>query len=205
MPFSSQRAQSKSKTSITKVMSILGAFAACVFAIAIPSVYYVISINGTQHTLTIEAAFLAKSIERIIQGRPDLWEYESVRLKELISQPSITGREDEREIRTVAGKLIAKNDFTETRPIISVSATFFDAGRLAGSIVVRHSIRTLIITTALIGIFSSLLGCLIYFIFRTYPIRKLENTLIDLKLERDKSDKTLYAMGDGVISVDPKG
>ena len=173
MPLSSQRAQSKSKTSSTKVMSILGAFTACVFAIAIPSMYYVISINGAQRTLTLETAFLAKSIEKIIQARPDMWEYESVRLKELISQPSINGEEDEREIRTAAGNLVAKTDFTETRPIISVSATFFDAGRLAGSLVVRHSIRTQIITAALTGILSSLLGFLLYFIFRTYPIRKL--------------------------------
>jgi PAS domain S-box-containing protein len=170
-------------------MGILGAFAACVIATAIPSVYYVISITGTQHTHTIEAVFLAKSIEKIIQDRPDLWEYESIRLKELISQPSINGEDDEREIRTAAGKLIAKNDFTGTRPIISVSATFFDAGRLAGSIVVRHSIRTQIITTALIGILSSLLGCLIYFIFRTYPIRKLENTLIDLQRAQDELEQ----------------
>jgi PAS domain S-box-containing protein len=205
MPFRFQSVQSQSKASITKLMSILGAFAACVFAIAIPSVYYAISINGAEHTLTTEAVFLAKSVEKIIQARPDLWEYESVRLKEFISQASIPGEEHEREIRTAAGKLVVKTDFTETRPIISASATFFDSGRRAGSITVRHSIHTQIITTTLLGILSSLLGCLIYFIFRTYPIRKLENTLTDLQRERDKSDKTLYAIGDGVITADHKG
>ncbi len=205
MPFSFQPVQSQSKTSITQIMSILGAIAACVFAIAIPSVYYATSINGAKNTLTIEAAFLKKSIEKIIQARPDLWEYESVRLKEFISQPSALGEENEREIRTAAGKLVAKNDFTEPRPIISVSAKFFDAGQLAGSLVVRYSIRKQIITTALLGILSSLFGWLFYSIFRSYPIRKLENTLIDLQRERDKSDKTLYAIGDGVITVDHKG
>ena len=205
MAFSSQRVQSKSKTSSTKVMSILGAFAACVFAITTPSVYYAITINDAQQALTIEAAFLAKSIEKNIQASPDLWEFESVRLKELILQPSTHENVHELEIRNAAGELVEKTDLTVSHPIISVSATFFDSGRLAGSIVVRQSIRTQIITTALIGIISSLLGCLFYFIFRTYPIRKLENTLIDLQRERDKSDKTLYAIGDGVISVDPKG
>ncbi|MFH1148082.1 MAG: PAS domain-containing protein, partial [Pseudomonadota bacterium] len=130
--------------------------------------------------MTVEAAFLAKSIEKNIQARPDLWEYEILRLKQLISQPSIRGEEHEREIRTAAGKLVTKTDFTETRPIIAVSAPFFDAGRLAGSIAVRHSIRTNIITTALLGMLSSLLSCLSYFLFRTYPIRKLESTLVDL-------------------------
>ena len=205
MPFSFKGVQLQSKVSIAKLMSLLGALTASVFAIAIPSVYYAISLHGTQHTLTIEGAFLAKSIETIIQARPDLWEFESTRLKELISQPSTYGEEHEREIRTAAGKLVTKTEFTEARPIISVSAKFFDSGRLAGSIVVRHSLRTQIITTALLGILSSLLGYLIYFIFRTYPIRKLERTLTDLQREKDKSEKTLYAIGDGVISVDHKG
>jgi two-component system, cell cycle sensor histidine kinase and response regulator CckA len=186
-------------------MSTLGAFAASIIAIAIPSVYYAISINATQHTLTTEAAFLAKSIEKNIQARPDLWEFESVRLTELVSQPSVDGKAHEREIRTAAGRLVTKTDFTETGPIISVSATFFDSGRPAGSIVIRHSIRTQIVTTALLAILSSLLGYLIYFIFRTYPVRKLENTLTDLQRERDKSDKILTAIGDGVISVDHEG
>lgn len=205
MTFSFKRVQLQSKISITKLMSLLGALTAGVFAIAIPSVYYAISIHETQHTLMIEAAFLAKYIEKIIQARPDMWEFESTRLKELISQPSTYGGNHEREIRTAGGKLVTKNDFTEARPIISVSATFFDSGRLAGSIVFRHSLRTQIITTVLLGILSSLLGYLIYFIFRTYPIRKLERTLTDLQWEKDKSEKTLYAIGDGVISVDHKG
>ncbi|TSA47884.1 MAG: hypothetical protein D4R56_01370, partial [Deltaproteobacteria bacterium] len=181
MPFSSQRGQSKSAPASTKLMSLLGAFAACVFAIAIPGVYYAISINGTQHALTIETALLAKSIEKIIQTRPGLWEFESARFMELISEPSIRGEDHEKEIRTAAGKFVIKNDFTETRPTISASAKFFDSGRLAGSIVVKHSIRTQIITTALLGMLSSLLGCLFFFIFRTYPIRRLVNTLTDLQ------------------------
>jgi PAS domain S-box-containing protein len=44
-----------------------------------------------------------------------------------------------------------------------------------------------------------------YFVFRTYPLRRLEKTLTDLQRERDKSDKTLYAIGDGVITADHRG
>lgn len=186
-------------------MSIMGAFAACLFTVAVPSVYHAISINGTRQALTIEAASLAKSIEKIVQARPDLWEFESVRLKEVISQSALQGGEDEREIRNAAGRLVVKTDFTELRPIISVSARFFDSGRFAGSIVVRHSIRALINTTVLLVFISVLLGCLLYFIFRTYPIGKLEKTLTDLQREKDKSEKTLYAIGDGVITVDHRG
>ena len=187
MPFHSQRVQSKA--SITKLLSVLGAFFASVFAIAIPGIYFASSINAAKQTLTIEAGFLARSIENIIYDRPDMWEFESVRLKEIISKPLIHKAEHEGEIRTAAGNLVEKTDFTEARPIISVSAPFFDSGRLAGSIITRHSIRRQIITTALLGILSSFFACLFYYIFRTYPIRTIENTLTELQQARDELEK----------------
>ncbi len=186
-------------------MSVLGALTACAIAFALPGIYYVISINKTKQTHTIEAAFIAKSVETIIQARPDLWLYESIRLTELVSQPLLSLHDDEREIRDTAGKLVAKNNITVPRPIILISAPLFDSGRPSGSIVVRTSIRTIVINTAISGILSALLGGLIYFIFRIYPLRKLDNTLEDLYQERVKSLKTLYAIGDGVISVDYQG
>ena len=186
-------------------MSTLSAVVVCVISIAIPSVYYAISVNGAQKALSIEADFLARSIERIIQDRPELWDFANERLKEVISKYAIDNNYHEKEIRNAAGKLVTKNDFTESRPAISVSSAFFDSGRLAGSIVIRHSIRTQIIITTLLGTISSILGVLIYFVFRVYPLRKLENTFIVLQLERDKSEKTLHAIGDGVISVDHEG
>jgi PAS domain S-box-containing protein len=166
--------------------------------------YCFISITGAQSIIAVEAASVAKSIEKIIQARPDLWTFEKVRLLEIISQPSTYGNAHEWEIRTDAGKLVTKNDVTETRPRITASAALFDSGRLAGSITVGHSIRTQIINTILLGVFSSLFGCIIYIVFRIYPIRKLENTLNSLQQERDQSDKTLYAIGDGVITVNHK-
>src|SRR3972149_6923781 len=151
MLFNYQHGQAKSKASITQIMSILGAFAAFVFFIFIPSAYYAISISGMRQNLTSEVEFLAKSIEKVIQARPDLWEFESIRLSEIVSQPSIHGEEHEVEIRNVSGTLLAKTDFIELHPIISVSETLFDSGRLVGSIVVKHSIRTKIITATLLG------------------------------------------------------
>jgi two-component system, NtrC family, sensor kinase len=189
MLFHSQRVQSKPKKSIIMIMRALGAFSASVFAIAIPSIYFATSITAVKQTLTLEAAYVARSIGKIIQTRPDLWEFESVRLREIISKPLIHNVAHEGEIRTAAGKLVIKTDFTDARPIISVSAPFFDSGQLAGSILIIHSIRTQIITTALLGILSSLFGCLIYYIFRTYPIRKLENTLTDLQRARDELEQ----------------
>ncbi|MCX5820177.1 MAG: diguanylate cyclase [Deltaproteobacteria bacterium] len=57
----------------------------------------------------------------------------------------------------------------------------FDSGRPVGSFEARYSIRTPVVFTVLLGIFSSFLGALIYVIFRTYPIKKIDSTLADLQ------------------------
>jgi diguanylate cyclase (GGDEF)-like protein/PAS domain S-box-containing protein len=178
-------------------MKLLGALAASIFAVAIPAWYYMLSVSQIRDSLMIETSFHAKSVEMIIQARPDMWEFESVRLQEILSQTAIRGTPCETVIRNAAGTVVAKTDFAARRPAISASVVLFDSGRPVGSFETRHSIRTAVVFTALLGIFSSFLGFLIYYLFRTYPIKKLDSTLADLqraeeeqRLSRETAEET---------------
>ncbi len=171
-------------------MNLLGAFAACVFAIAIPLWYYLVSISETRYSLSMEVAFLAKSVEQIIQSQPDMWEFETVRMQEIVSQPTLHGKRCEREIRTAAGVTVAKTNLTAPPPVIKASATLFDSGHPVGSIEASLSIRTQIVFTVLLGIFSSLIGILLYIIFRTYPIKKLDSTLAELQQAEEEQRRS---------------
>ncbi len=137
----------------------------------------------------IETADLARTVEKIIQDRPDMWEFEQLRLLEIASQPSFDGGLDERTIRTAAGTVVVKTDFSAARPAITVSAALFDSGNPVGSIEARHSIRKQLFVTALLGMLSSSLGYLLFFIFRTYPIRRLENALVDLQRAQEEEQQ----------------
>jgi diguanylate cyclase (GGDEF)-like protein/PAS domain S-box-containing protein len=171
----------QSKAPATRIMKILGALVACIFAIVIPFWYYMLSVSEIRDSLTIETVFIAKSIEKVIQTRPDMWEFESARLQEIVSQTALHEKPCERIIRNAAGTVVAKTDIVTRRPVVSASVALFDSGRPVGSLEARHSIRTPVVFTVLLGILSSFLGTLIYVIFRTYPIKKLDNTLADLQ------------------------
>jgi diguanylate cyclase (GGDEF)-like protein/PAS domain S-box-containing protein len=162
-------------------MKLLGALVTGIFAIAIPFWYYVLSVSEIRDSLTIETAFLAKSVEKVIQTRPDMWEFESVGLQEIISQSALHEKPCERIIRNAAGTVVDKTDIATKSPVISASVALFDSGRPVGSIEARHSIRTPVVFTVLLGILSSFFGALIYVLFRTYPIKKLDSTLADLR------------------------
>ena len=166
---------------VTRGMRLLGGLAASIFAITIPFLYFGLSVYGLQESHRMETAHLTKTVEKIIQARPDLWEFEHMRLLEVVSQPSIDGDLDERTIRTAAGTVVVKTDFSAKRPAITVSAALFDSGIPVGSIEARHSIRKQLFVTALLGMLSSSLGYLLFFIFRTYPVRRLDNALADLQ------------------------
>jgi PAS domain S-box-containing protein len=164
----------------TRGMRLLGGFAATIFAIAIPFLYLGLSVYAQHESLMIETASLAKTVEQIIQLRPYMWEFEHVRLLEIVSQPSLVAGLEERTLRTAAGVVVVKTDFSATRPAVTVSAAFFDSGNPVGSIEARRSIRKQLFITVLLGILSSSLGYLFFFIFRTYPVRRLESVLTDL-------------------------
>ena len=70
----------QSKVPAIRIMKLLGAFAASIFAIAIPFGYYMLSVSEIRESLAIETAFLAKSVEKVIQTRPDMWEFESIEI-----------------------------------------------------------------------------------------------------------------------------
>ena len=171
----------QSKASVTGPMNLLGALAAFGIAIAIPLGYYGLSISEMRNSLTVETVFIAKSIEKTIQAQPEMWEFEYIRLLEIASQRTIAGKQGERIIRNAAGRPVVETAYRAVRPVIATTVTLFDSGRPVGSIEARHSVRTSILFTALLGIFSSLFGYLLFFIFRTYPMKKLERTLADLR------------------------
>ncbi len=162
-------------------MRLLGGAVSSIFAIAIPFLYLGFSVNALHESLRVETAGLARSVDQIVQNRPDLWEFEHVRLLEIISQPSLDGDLDERAIRTSAGAVVIRTAVSAASPAIAVSATFFDSGNPAGSIEARHCIRKELFVTALLGTSSGAVGYLCYFIFLTYPVKRLEKTLEDLR------------------------
>jgi signal transduction histidine kinase/CheY-like chemotaxis protein len=176
----------QSGATATRDMRLLGSLAAFIFAVAIPLLYVSLSVYALRESLMIETAGLAKTVEKLIQDRPDMWEFEQLRLLEIVSQPSIDGGLDERTIRTAAGTVVVKTVFSAIRPAITASAAFFDSGNPIGSIEARHSIRKQLTVTILLGMLSSLLGYLLFFIFRTYPIRRLENALVDLQRTQEE-------------------
>ena len=77
---------------IVRAMGIIGWVATVLIAVATPLIYYTFAIGMERESLQIETAYTAKAIQSIVFARPELWEFETVRLQEIVSKPTVAGR-----------------------------------------------------------------------------------------------------------------
>lgn len=145
---------------------IAGIIISCTVALGLPLLYYTASAYWQKKTLFIETKDVARHVEKSITDRPDLWEYETMRLQEFLSVPNHEGALEERTIFNTAGRVIVTSIHQTEPPLLEVAVPFFDSGRPAGAVHAYRSLHPLITKTLIILLFSSALGLLIHYLFR---------------------------------------
>lgn len=199
--------QLKASLSRTVVRSLnrLGFFAAAFLTLAVPLGYAAFTLQGTQGSLALENLHVARSLERIVMDRPDLWEFETLRIQDLVDRPTLNGDPEDRSVQTLEGKVLSQSGFHAASPVLVSSVPIHDSGRVVGRIVARRSIRGLAVQTLFVALASALVGWGLFVTFRFLPIRTLGRALADLSEERQKTAATLRAIPEGVIAADARG
>jgi PAS domain S-box-containing protein len=190
---------------IVRAMGIIGFVATVLIAVATPLIYYTFSVGMERESLQIETANTAKTIQSIIFARPELWEFETVRLLEVVSMPAAGGGVDERTIYDATGKIAVETKYKAPAESITSVVPLFVSGFEAGTVHAKRSIRDILWGTAFAGIVGSVLGLAIFLFFRSYPLRLLDEALTRLSAEKEKSATILFSIGDGVMTIDREG
>lgn len=188
--------------SIVRVVGIIGLAASVLIAIGVPTLYFTFAIEAEKQALEIETAYTAKTIQSIIFARPEMWEFETLRLLEIVSKRTVDDDEDERTIYDASGKIVGKTEYKAPAPIITSAVPIFIAGDKAAAVEAKRSVRNIMRGTIFAGVLGSVFGFGLYLFFRSYPLRLLNEALTDLAAEKEKSEATLSSIGDGVISID---
>lgn len=71
---------------IEKLLRLVGTLFLGGVLLTVPAFYGFFGLNGRASALRAEAAFLGQEVERIIHDRPELWEYETLRMQEISSR-----------------------------------------------------------------------------------------------------------------------
>ena len=190
---------------IVRLIGIIGWALSVLIAVAIPALYYSFAVRAERLALEIETIYTAKAVQSIIFARPEMWEFETLRLLEIASKRTVTDLEDERIIYDASGKMVIETKYKAPAPIITSTAPIFVSGDKVGAARAKRSVRDIMWGTIFAGILGSAFGLGIYILFRSYPLRLLDEALTSLASEKEKTETTLSSIGDGVITVDREG
>ena len=190
---------------IVRLIGIIGWALSVLIAVVIPVFYYTFAIRAERLTLEIETVYTAKAIQSIIFARPEMWEFETLRLLEIASKRTVTDDEDERIIYDASGKIVIETKYKAPAPFITSTAPIFVSGDKVGAARAKRSVRDIMWGTIFAGILGSAFGLGGYLLFRSYPLRLLDEALTGLASEKKKTETILSSIGDGVITVDREG
>jgi signal transduction histidine kinase len=185
--------------SFISMSSVLTAIISIAMAVGIPLGYFIVAyqyMSGRVHT---ELIFSARVVESLVNNNPKTWQYEEIRLQEILERRVDVTYREKRLIRDMGGQIIAQTPETPTAPALTFRHPIYDSGAEVAQIELERSIAPLLSRTALIGIFSALAGMSIFLIFRYFPLRAVREAYHNLT-ENEKRLSLALASGDFGIS-----
>ncbi|NPU84501.1 MAG: PAS domain-containing protein [Syntrophaceae bacterium] len=188
--------------SVTRISSVLVAIISLMVAIIIPAGYFLISYEYMGGGTNAELAFCARTVESLVANNPKTWQFEEVRLREILEYRLDYGIQEKRAIRNRKGQIIAETAESLTGPVLTFSAPIYDAGIRIASIEVTRSIAPLMLKTVIVGAGSVMTGILIFLFFRYYPLRAVREAYQRLEENERRLALALEAGSFGVWDCD---
>lgn len=163
---------------------IMAGVTALLVALALPSIYYVVQYRSQQASLQTEVEINARLVSQLIQGNPEFWEFEQVRLESLLSRRPYDRHPESRAVSNLQGKLIAASHEPLEAPLFAQSAPVLDAGRPVGTLVIVRSLRPILVGAGFFLLLGLGIGLAIFATLWLLPLRVLKATVDALVRER---------------------
>ncbi len=165
--------------SLTRNLSLLAGIISLVIVFSIPAIYCIMSYKYLVGSIDAELEFSARSIESLVTNNPKSWQFEEIRLQEILQHRiahKIDEVHDERSIRDLCGNLLVKTEKDLWFPYVTLREPIFDSGSEVASLEIKHSLLPHASYLYAVIALSSLLGGIIFFFFRFVPIRALRES-----------------------------
>ena len=188
--------------SLRKLVSVIGLSVAIVTAVTIPAGYFVTGYLNDRHVLDFKAELNARYVAKYIFSHNSLWQFQSIRLADVLDQ--VDGHDDTVRKRIVdsAGKVVLDDDAPIGAPIMMRARPIVVSGDTVGRVEIETSLQGLVAETGIVALLSALLGFGMYFAVRVLPLRVLDQTLGALEKTNRQFDAALNNMSQGLVMMD---
>ena len=197
---------------LRRLVSVIGLTVAIVTAVATPCVYFIHDYANISAKLTFKAQLNAARVAQYIYTHNAMWQYQQLRLAELIQLPEIGQQPIHQKIYDKANRLVLEEGAPVNAPAMVRSTPIVVSGATVGILTVEESVRPNLYNTGLVALLSSLIGFAAYFALRIFPLRVLDRTLGSLHdtqrrllTQNERFDAALTNMSQGLLMFDANG
>jgi diguanylate cyclase (GGDEF)-like protein/PAS domain S-box-containing protein len=188
--------------SLRGLVNAIGLIVALATATSIPAGYFAIGYTNIASVLDFKAELNAGYLAKYIYTHDTLWQYQRLRLSELLGETEGSDKSVRKRVRDAAGRLVVEQGEYIATPVLMRSSPIVVAGEAVGRVEVETSLRQLFRGTAVAAAFSFLLGFGMYFAVRVFPLRVLDQTLGALHSTNRRFDAAINNMPLGLCMYD---
>jgi diguanylate cyclase (GGDEF)-like protein/PAS domain S-box-containing protein len=187
---------------LARIVSWVAGIVAASVALMLPAGYFALRHGALSSAMQTSAEITAESVTHAISSNPDLWMFQTVRLKEMITRRTAGGKSELVRVFDPQGDLIAEVGEIPERPTMNRSVILYDTGTAVGRLDVSRSLRDLWLGTAGAAGLGLLLAAAAFIALRVLPLRALRRVTEALFEEKERAEVTLHSIGDAVITTD---
>lgn len=168
-----------------------------------PLGYFLITYQNTSGSLETEAEIKANTITQIISSNPLMWEFEQMRIEELIAQQKKGALPESRFVYNTRNELIVKNEVPLKSPVIMKSAKLFDSGKVVGRIEIVRSLYPVVMRAGIITaiVLPVWLGGFLF--LRITFLRAIRSSEVALRASEKKYRGIVESANDAIFTLDP--
>lgn len=173
---------------ITRITTWIAGLVAVAVALLLPLGYFTVSYQYLSGSLAAEAELTSHSISGLINVHPDVWQYEQVRLEELLEQRLRNSHGETRRILDLRSNLVAENGERLKPPLVTRRFNLIDAGVPVGTLEISTSLFSLLFRSALVALLGLSCGVAIFVTLRVLPLRAVD--VAEKSLRESKAELT---------------
>ncbi len=160
-------------------------------AVLAPAGYFLISYQYLRGVLDVQSELSADAVSTLIKSNPALWQFEELRLAEILERLTGDNIPETRRVLDLNGVVIAKNSIAVSPPRLTSVNNIYDAGTAVARIEVTRSLEQLLQLSGLVALFSAAIAAGVFFVLRALPAQAMRKAYLALG-ESEKKYRSLY-------------
>ena len=177
------------EASVLRGITVIVGFACAIFALAVPTVYYVLQHVHFTSDLRVEAELRARATDALIRRYPDTWLNRGEELSALLEEQLLGIREIESRIVDAKGVAVAGSSVPVPPPHLTQRAPVHNAGTTIAHVEVAGSLLPLMLNTALVASLGAMLGLVLYGLVKNVPLNALQRAMDQLREETARAEQ----------------